>query len=90
MKARPIRRWDLAMGVFASLIALGGLLLSIAAGNTESIGFGVIDRDTQAALAWVAGAVLVLVFIKIGIRCRRLVAPDCTFNARTIGGSRRR
>jgi hypothetical protein len=78
------------MGVFASLIALGGLLLSIAAGNTESIGFGVIDRDTQAALAWVAGAVLVLVFIKIGIRCRRLVAPDCTFNARTIGGSRRR
>ena len=78
------------MGVFASLIALGGLLLSIAAGNTESIGFGVIDRDTQAALAWVAGAVLVLVFIKIVIRCRRLVDPDCTFNARTIGGSGRR
>ena len=78
------------MGVFASLIALGGLLLSIAAGNTESIGFGVIDRHMQAALAWVAGVVLVLVFIKIGIRCRGLVAAECTFSARVIKSSRRR
>ncbi len=78
------------MGVFASIIALGGLLLSIAVGNTESIGFGAIDRHTQAALAWVAGVVLVLVFIKIGIRCRGLVAPDCTLKARALGGSRRR
>ena len=80
------------MGASASVIAIGGLLLNIAAGNTNSVGFGVIDHRTQAGLAWVAGAVLVLVFIKIGIRCGRIVAtdfvaPDCRFS---IGAKRTR
>ena len=74
----------------ASLVALGGLLLSIVGGNTTAAGFGVIGRHTQEGLAWVAAAVLILVIIKIEIRRRGIVAPDCRFSGRAIRGSYRR
>ena len=55
----------------ASLIAICGLAISIAAGDTTSLGFGRIYRETQNSLAALAIVFLVLVAIKAIIRFRR-------------------
>ena len=44
MKSR-VQRWDLVVGGFASLVAVGGLLLSITLGNTASLGLGDFHRE---------------------------------------------
>ena len=66
-----VQRWDLLVGGFASLIAVGGLLLSIKLGNTASLGLGDVHRDTQKFLATIAAMFLILIAIKAGLRFRR-------------------
>lgn len=68
MRASQRQRWDLVVGALGSVIAIVGLLLSVVAGNTMAAGFGVIDRDTQKALAWLASVFAVLILFKAGIR----------------------
>jgi hypothetical protein len=72
------RKWDVAVGAAASLIALAGLGLSVTFGNTEAAGLGHIDSTTQKQLAAVAGAFLILVAIKAGIRFRYRPVPACS------------
>jgi hypothetical protein len=67
MGSSPTRRWDLIDGVFASLIALAGLGISISLRNTTSLG-GAIDSDFQKTLAALAVVFLLLVLIKAGRR----------------------
>jgi hypothetical protein len=61
-------RWDLLVGLAASCVAIAGLGLSIAVGNTTAIGFGNIRRETQEALGLLAGIFLILIAIKAGLR----------------------
>ncbi|MBX7135093.1 MAG: hypothetical protein K1X67_20700 [Fimbriimonadaceae bacterium] len=67
MSRARIRRWDLVVGALASLIALAGLVVSIALRNTTSVG-GSIDLASQKTLAALAGMFLTLVLVKAGIR----------------------
>jgi hypothetical protein len=71
MKSSHSQRWDLVAGGAASLIAIAGLLLSIALGNTTSIGFGHLHPETQKFMAVLAATFLILVVIKAGLRYRR-------------------
>ena len=80
MKASQRQRWDLVVGALASVIAIMGLLLSVGAGNTMSAGFGVIDLDTQKALAWLAGVFASLMLVKTGIRYRDGIAAACSMS----------
>lgn len=71
MKSSGSQRWDLLVGVLASLVAISGLGFSIAVGNTASIGFGHVNRETQSFLAVLAAMFLILVAIKGGLRYRK-------------------
>ena len=80
MKSSRAQRWDLVVGAFASLVAIAGLLLSIALGNTASVGFGFLHPDTQKFMAALAGVFLVLVAIKAGIRYRSESQAVCAWS----------
>jgi hypothetical protein len=87
-KTRSVRRWDLLLGASASAVAIVGLLLNISAGNTDSAGFGSVDRETQKTLAGLAGVFLVLVLVKTGIRFRDGLTTMCFLSWQR--GTRRR
>ena len=70
MKSSRAQRWDLVIGALASLVAVAGLLLSLAVGNTKSIGVGSITLETQRFMLWLAVVSLMLVGIKFGMRYR--------------------
>jgi hypothetical protein len=78
MEAARKRKWDIAIGAAASVIALAGLGVSITVGNTESAGLGDIDPRTQKQLAAVAATFLILVAIKAGIRFRNRPVSVCS------------
>ena len=65
-----MRRWDLLLGASAAAVAIVGLLVSICANNTNSAGFGSIERETQKTLACLSGVFFVLVLVKASIRFR--------------------
>ncbi len=71
MKSSRSQRWDLVVGGMASLVAISGLGLSIAVGNTTAVGFGHVQRETQNFLAMLAAMFLVLIAIKAGLRYRK-------------------
>ena len=50
MKVARCYRWDLVVGGAAALIAIAGLGLSVALGNTETIAAGTITGETQRAV----------------------------------------
>jgi hypothetical protein len=76
MGSSSSRRWDLLVGVLASLIALAGLVVSISLRNTITIG-GAIDLQFQETLAVLALLVLLLVVIKAALRYRGHVRQLC-------------
>lgn len=80
MKSSGVQRWDLLVGALASLIAVGGVLLSIAVGNTESIGLGNVRRETQYFLATLSIVFFILVAIKAGLRYRSKCQTACTWS----------
>ena len=84
MKSRA-QRWDVVIGALASLIAIVGLLLSLALGNTWSIGFGYLRPETQKFMAVLAGIFLVLVAIKTSVRYRQ----GCRWNLEQLLKRRR-
>jgi hypothetical protein len=91
MKSSRTQRWDLVVGVGASLVAIFGFGLSMAIGNTTSVGFGNVQRETQNFLAVVAGMFLILVAIKAGFRYRSARQGVCGWSIeRLIKRSRRR
>ena len=77
MKASSAQRWDLAVGGIACLIAVAGLLLSIALGNTKALPGVVVDSETQKMLAVPAAIFLLLVLVKAGVRFRRGSLAAC-------------
>jgi hypothetical protein len=82
MKSR-VQRWDLMIGTLASLVAIAGLLLNLAIGNTASVGFGVLSRETQKFMTVLAALFLSLVAIKAGIRyhSRERTVRACSIDA---------
>jgi hypothetical protein len=81
MGSSPRLRWDLLVGLLASLIAMAGLGISISLRNTASIG-GAIDLQVQRTLAMLALQLLLLVLIKAGLRYR----GDVKTYRRGLGG----
>jgi hypothetical protein len=77
MKVARCYRWDLVVGGAAAVIAIAGLGLSVALGNTETIAAGTIASETQRALLVLAGVFLLLVLIKAGIRYRGVLSTAC-------------
>lgn len=77
MKVARSDRWDLVVGGAAAVIALAGLVLSIAIGNTETIAAGTITSETQRSLLVLAGVFFLLVLVKAGIRYRNSSARAC-------------
>lgn len=66
-----MQRWDLAVGVVASAIAVAGLLLSVVLGNTRAAIFGSFDQRTQLFLAALAALFGILVLVKTQVRSSR-------------------
>ncbi|MBN9657065.1 MAG: hypothetical protein J0H49_02750 [Acidobacteria bacterium] len=77
MRSSRVKRWDLVVGVLASLVAISGLGLSIAVGNTASVGFGRVHRETQNFLAVLGATFLILIAIKTGLRYRKRSKAAC-------------
>lgn len=65
---KSVKRWDVVVGLTASLVAIAGLLLSMALGNTGSLGFGHLSSKTQEFLISLASLFLFLVMIKALLR----------------------
>jgi len=84
------QRWDLVVGIVASLVAISALGLSIAVGNTASVGFGNVHRETQIFLAALAGMFLILVAIKAGMRYRKGCQALCGLSIDRLLDRRRR
>lgn len=80
MKSSRSQRCDLVVGSLASLVAIAGLLLSIALGNTASVGFGDLPRETQKFMAVLAAIFLILIMIKAGIRYRGGCKAACAWS----------
>jgi len=77
MKSSRTQRWDLVVGCLASLVAIAGLGVSIAVGNSASVGFGHVQRETQRFLAVLAAMFLMLIAIKAGLRYRKGCQAGC-------------
>ena len=80
MKVARSDRWDLVVGVAAAVIAIAGLGLSVALGNTETIAAGTIASETQRSLLVLAAVFLLLVLVKAGIRYRRFLSTTCPWS----------
>lgn len=76
MKSR-VQRWDLVVGAMASLVAVAGLLLSLAVGNRASVGFGELRPELQMLLLSLGAVFLILVAIKAAMRYRRSGQAVC-------------
>ena len=75
----------------ASLVAVAGLLRSLAVGNESSLGLGAVDLETQRFMAVLAGMVFVLIGIKAGLRFGMVRQNTCEWTVgRILKGCRPR